>query len=90
MALVPQFEMILNHVGNCYFGCKVKYYHLSPHKWLCLSGLFHVTGLWKRSDGGSGLVQEVHALWERKRSDSGLGPLLPRVQTHLQTAAAGQ
>lgn len=35
-------------------------------------------------------MQEVHALRERKGSDAGLGPLLPRVQTHLQTAATGE
>lgn len=52
--------------------------------------LLRATGLRQGLDGGSGLVQEVHALWKRKRPDPGLGPLLPRVQTHLQTAATGE
>lgn len=47
-------------------------------------------GLRPGPDGGSGLVQEVHALWKRQRPDAGLGPVLPRVQTHLQTAATGE
>lgn len=46
-------------------------------------------GLRPGPDGGSGLVQEVHALWEREGPDAGLGPVLPRVPTHLQAAAAG-
>lgn len=53
------------------------------------SPFFLSPGLWQRFDGGPGLVQEVHALWECERLDAGLGPLLPRVQTHLQAAASG-
>lgn len=52
--------------------------------------LLCATGLWQGLDGGSGLVQEVHAVWKCEGPDAGLGPLLPRVQTHLQTAATGE
>lgn len=34
-------------------------------------------------------MQEVHALRKREGPDAGLGPVLPRVPTHLQAAAAG-
>lgn len=51
--------------------------------------LLCAAGLRPGPDGGSGLVQEVHALRQREGPDAGLGPVLPRVPAHLQAAAAG-
>lgn len=56
----------------------------------CLNGSLFTTGLWPGFDGGTGLVQEVHALWKCQRLDAGLGPLLSRVQTHLKTTPSGE
>lgn len=34
-------------------------------------------------------MQKIHALWKCKRLDSGLGPVLSRIQTHLKTTPSG-
>lgn len=56
----------------------------------CLNGSLFTTGVWPGFDGGTGLVQEVHALWKCQRLDTGLGPLLSRIQTHLKTTPSGE
>jgi len=41
-------------------------------------------------DGGAGVVQEVPAVRQCQGPDSGLGPVLSCVQTHIQTTASGK
>lgn len=47
-------------------------------------------GLWQRSNGSSGMVQEVHEVGKCQRPNSGLGSLLPRVPADLKAAASGR
>lgn len=35
-------------------------------------------------------MQKIHALWKCQRLDTGLGPLLSRIQTHLKTTPSGE
>lgn len=46
-------------------------------------------GLWQRSNGSSGMVQEVHEVRKCQRPNSGLGSLLPCVPADLKAAASG-
>lgn len=47
-------------------------------------------GLWQRSNGSSGMVQEIYEIRECQRPNSGVGSLLPCLPAYLKAAATGE
>lgn len=56
----------------------------------CHFVLLSLSGIWSRSDGGTGVVPKVHEIRQRQGPHPGLGPLLSRVPTDLQAATPGR